>query len=150
MLAKQGVPLQKIIVNDRVDIVAVMNCYGVQLASHSIDVSFVKDKFQYFQIGCSVHSVQEAIDKEKQGAHFLLYGHIYETKSKDGLAPRGLSALTKVVQSVNIPVIAIGGIKPSNIVETVNTGAKGVAILSGILLADDPLKAVDQYREKLR
>lgn len=150
MLIKVGVPLQKIIVNDRIDIAYIMNCYGVQLATHSIDISLVKNKFETLHIGCSVHSVEEAIAKEQAGAHYLLYGHIYDTASKQNVQPRGLTALSKVVHAVNIPVIAIGGIRPSNIADTLQTGASGIAVLSGILLADDPLKMVKQYREEMK
>lgn len=150
MLIKIGVPLRKIIVNDRIDIAHIMGCYGVQLATHSIDASLVKNKFEHLSIGCSVHSILEAIEKEKAGAHYLLYGHIFETESKQNLRPKGLTALSEMVKAVNIPVIAIGGIKPTNIFDTFQTGVKGVAVLSGVLLAHDPLAMVKKYRKKMR
>lgn len=149
-LKERFIPLNKIIINDRIDIAHVMECTSVQLASHSIDLSLAKEKFPSFQIGCSVHSVKEAIEKEKAGAHRLIFGHVFSTASKPDLAPRGLSKLSQVVQAVNIPVIAIGGIKPSNVKDVLRTGAKGVAVLSGVLLADDPIKAVDMYRKQMK
>lgn len=149
MLHEQNVPLHKIIINDRIDIALIMNCGGVQLATHSIDVAHVKRMFNHLLTGCSVHSVSEAIEKEKAGADYLLYGHIYKTNSKPNLAPRGIDALSHIVQSVSIPVIAIGGISPDAVPHVVETGAKGVAVLSGVLLAKDPLQAVKQYRKQL-
>lgn len=148
-LSKGGVPRNKIIVNDRIDVAVVTDVYGVQLASHSIDVRDVKQLFPELYIGCSVHSVKEAVVKEKGGADFLMYGHVFETASKPGLPPRGLHQLKEVVKSVNSPVIAIGGITPDNVEQVACTNINGIATMSGILLADDIKNAVQQYQKKL-
>jgi len=148
-LIKAGLPLEKIIVNDRVDIAVMEQTGGVQLASHSLDIQKVKHFFPTMPIGCSVHDMAEAIEKEKCGADFLLFGHIFSTYSKPGLPPRGLKKLKCLISSVTIPVIAIGGIKPNNVSRILDTGAKGVAVLSGVLLEEDSLQAASEYREKL-
>lgn len=149
-LTKLGVQKEKMIINDRIDIAAATGVGGVQLASHSIDASYVEKYYPQFRIGCSVHDVNEAVLRERAGAHFLLYGHIFATTSKPGVAPRGVGKLQQVVESVNIPVIAIGGIKHNNIKSIRRTGAKGVAVLSGVLLADNVKRAVKQFREALK
>src|SRR5699024_11515690 len=68
-LVRQGVPLQKIIINDRVDVAYVIGTGGVQLAHHSIDVLCVNRHFPSFKVGCSVHSVAEAVEAEAAGAN---------------------------------------------------------------------------------
>jgi thiazole tautomerase (transcriptional regulator TenI) len=135
----------KIIVNDRVDVAHALKAKGVQLAYHSLDVSVVIDAFPSLIVGKSVHSVEEALEAEKDGAHYILYGHIYSTHSKKGLKSRGVAALKEVVDAVQIPVIAIGGITPVNAKEVLQTGAHGIAVMSGVMLAQDPLKAIKQY-----
>ena len=148
-LCKRGVPREKIIVNDRVDVAKVADVGGVQLTSHSIDVQDVKQLFPNLSIGCSVHSVKDAIASEKGGANFLIYGHIFETASKPGLPPRGLHRLKQVVKSVTIPVIAIGGITPDNAERVIRTNVSGIAVMSGILLAEDVKNTVRKYQKKL-
>lgn len=148
-LVADGVPQEKIIINDRVDIAVTQSVGGVQLTSHSIDVGDVKKFFPSLHIGCSVHSVEEALEKEERGADFLIYGHIFETSSKMGLAPRGLKSLHKITSSVKLPVIAIGGITPNNLPSVLREGACGIAVLSGILLEKDTISAALKYREKL-
>lgn len=148
-LSEYGVPLEKIIVNDRIDVAHVMNCGGVQLAHHSIDVHLLAGKYDNLRIGCSVHSVADAIEIEASGADYLLYGHIFDTRSKPGLSPRGLENLASIIESVTIPVIAIGGITPENVESVIHAGASGIAVLSGVLLATDPYEAVQIYRQKL-
>lgn len=61
-------------------------------------------------LGCSVHSVEDAIEAEKLGASYLTAGHIFATDCKRGIPPRGTDFLKQVCESVSIPVYAIGGI----------------------------------------
>lgn len=148
-LVSCGMNRQKIIVNKRTDLAHGMEIGGVQLPYESIHIQKMRD-VKHLRIGCSVHSVKEAIDAERQGVNHLIYGHIFASNSKPGLAPRGLKKLREVSQSTSIPVIAIGGITPENTRDVLETGASGIAVLSGILLADDPLQAVRRYREQLK
>lgn len=148
-LVAAGVPFKKICVNDRADIALIKNVRGVQLGHQSADISLVKSAFPSLQIGASVHSVEEAKQATISRADYLLYGNIYSTSSKRGMPGRGLASLEKVVQSVPIPTIAIGGITPERVCEITGTGAKGVAVLSGILLSTNPLDAARSYYKQL-
>ncbi|PJW14779.1 MULTISPECIES: thiazole tautomerase TenI [unclassified Geobacillus] len=134
-----GVPPQKIIVNDRVDVAAVYGVKGVQLAYHSLPVRAVRRSFPDLTVGCSVHGSEEAKQAEQDGAHFCLYGHIFPTDSKPGLPPRGLDSLAEIAAAVSIPVIAIGGIHAGNACRVMEAGAAGVAVLSAVFLAPDPV-----------
>jgi thiazole tautomerase (transcriptional regulator TenI) len=145
-LLRSGIAPSKIFVNDRVDVAWAMDLGGVQLAYHSLDVDRVKERFPGLKVGTSVHSVSEAIEKANAGSDYIVFGHIFETQSKPGLEAKGTDVLRKVVQHVQIPVIAIGGIKPSNVTQVMKTGVAGVAIMSGILEAADPKKEIELYR----
>lgn len=149
LLADKKVPLSKIMINDRVDVACATNVKGVQLAYHSLPVEIVKRKFADLTVGCSVHSIEEAKIAEQQGADYVIFGHVYSTQSKPGLIPKGIEQLCAISESVSIPVIAIGGITPANSREVIEAGAQGVAVMSGILEAEDPLEAVKQYRSYL-
>lgn len=148
-LQEKGVPLEKIIVNDRVDIAHVTKVAGVQLAHHSLDVATIQKHFPHLKVGCSVQTVERAQIAERAGANWLLHGHIFPTNSKKGIVPRGISSLEKIVENSHISVIAIGGITPSRVEKVIQAGAGGIAVLSGILLADDPEGAAQQYRHAL-
>lgn len=148
-LADMGVPLSKILVNDRTDVAKAANARGVQRAYHSLPLAAARMHFSELMIGSSVHSVQEARMAEQQGTDFLLFGHVYPTQSKPGAAPRGLEELKEVCRAVNVPVIAIGGITPENAPEALASGAQGVAVLSGILQSKDPVDAAHRYRAAL-
>lgn len=86
-------------------------------------------------IGCSVHSPEEAEEAEQLGAAYLTAGHIYATDCKPDIPPRGLSFLREVCRSVTIPVYAIGGIglKGGRLEEVMEAGAKGACVMSDFM-----------------
>ncbi|WP_067727628.1 thiamine phosphate synthase [Oceanobacillus damuensis] len=150
LLHSNGIPLEKIIVNHHIDVANAMQVRGVQLTYQSIDVSVARKAYRSLHIGCSVHTVEEAVFAALHGADYLLYGHVFESRSKPGVKPKGLDGLKQVVQHVSIPVIAIGGITSQNTPQLINHGASGIAVLSGVLLSSDPVAKAISYRHALR
>ncbi|NRD80681.1 thiamine phosphate synthase [Bacillus sp. BRMEA1] len=150
LLLKNGIPPSKIIINDRVDVSIAAGSGGVQLAFHSLRASVVKNHFSELKIGCSIHNIEEGQQAYQDGADFLLYGHIFSTNSKPGLKPKGLEELKEMTKQLPIPVIAIGGITPKNAKLAVEAGAKGIAVMSGVLEANDPLSAIKAYQNALK
>ncbi|WP_066049076.1 thiamine phosphate synthase [Robertmurraya korlensis] len=145
-MKQAGVPLSKMILNGSASVALAGGVGGVQLSHSGEDVLSVKKHFPMIRAGCSVHSLSEALEKEERGADYLIFGHVFESSSKSGLRPRGLFALQELTAYISIPVIAIGGITPSNMKNVLAAGASGVAVLSGVFGADNPVKAALHYR----
>ncbi|WP_188207228.1 thiamine phosphate synthase [Alkalibacillus aidingensis] len=145
-LKSAGVPLTQIIINDRVELAHHWQVKGVQLAYHSMEIKQVREKYPELKIGKSVHTIAEARQAEKDGADYVLFGHIFTSQSKPGQKPQGLDNLRSLVESVELPVIAIGGITPVNVNDVVTCGTHGVAVMSGILDAKEPMEIAKQYR----
>jgi thiazole tautomerase (transcriptional regulator TenI) len=145
------IPPERIVVNDRVDVAAASGCGGAHLAYHSLSPAEARRVLTPIQrIGRSVHSLDEAKRAEAEGADYLFYGHVFASGSKPGLTPRGTLELEQIVKAVHIPVIAIGGIRPDNVAQVLDTGCAGIAVLSGITEADDPGRATRAYLDALR
>ena len=81
----------------------------------------------------SVHSKEEAIEAQSLGASSVTAGHIFATDCKKGIPERGLDFLKDVVDSVDIPVHAIGGIDLDVIDDLYHTGASGVCLMSTMM-----------------
>ena len=88
-------------------------------------------------IGVSVHSVEEAKEAERLGAATVTAGHIFKTDCKKGIPERGLSFLKDIIESVKIPVYAIGGIDMDVIDPVYETGASGVCLMSTMMNAPE-------------
>lgn len=92
---------------------------------------FEKEDLSDFTVrGVSIHSVEEARKAEKLGATYLTASHIYETDCKKGVPPKGIDFLKEVVESVHIPVYALGGITKSRTEEVMSAGAAGYCMMS--------------------
>lgn len=144
-LVSEGVSPRSIIINDRADVAVAAGVKGVQLAWHSMPVDAVKRSFSRLMIGKSVHSCEEARQAEQAGSDYVIFGHVFATASKATAPPRGIEALRQTASSVQIPVIAIGGILPKHVSAIAHAGAAGIAVMSGILEAGDSLAAVKAY-----
>lgn len=138
-------------INDRVDVAVAVGADGVHLGRSSIPPSAVRKVSNDLIIGVSTHSVDEAIEAEREGADFITLGPVFYTPSKAGYGePLGLNTLKKVCSSVSLPVLAIGGIKPDTVKEVINSGAKGVAVISAILGANNIKDAAEKFLRCLR
>ena len=89
----------------------------------------------FSQIGTSIHSVEDARKAQRRGVTYITAGHIYATVCKKGLPPRGTDFLRNVCRAVDIPVYAIGGIRPdkAQLDEIRTCGAAGGCVMSGMM-----------------
>lgn len=89
----------------------------------------------FAQVGCSVHSVEQALEAAGLGATVLVAGHVFPTDCKPGLEARGLRFLREVCQAVDLPVWAIGGIDldGQRIADCLAQGAAGTCTMSAAM-----------------
>jgi thiamine-phosphate pyrophosphorylase len=141
-----------LVVNDRVDVALAVGAGAVQRTHASLPIDDIRAiAGRRLRIGASVHSLQDAMDAELKGAHWVTYGPVYETPSKRPYGPpQGLERLAEVARGLRIPVIAIGGITPERVKEVREAGARGVAAISFILAADSPAAATRRFLEALQ
>jgi len=98
--------------------------------------------------GASVHSPEAATRGEVAGADFLVAGTVFDAGSKP--APgAGLEALSRIVKSTRLPVLAIGGVTSQRVASCIAAGAVGVAVVTSVLRAPDMTAAVHDLREAL-
>jgi len=124
-------------VHDRVHLAAPAGADGVHLGYRSLEVDEVRPIVgEQIAIGLSTHAADEP--DAWSGADYRFYGPVFETPSKRGLlAPVGPDGLTRSAGGHTIPVWALGGVNPENLPLLVDCGARGVAMLSGLLGAPD-------------
>jgi thiamine-phosphate pyrophosphorylase len=137
-------------INDRLDVALAVGADGVHLAAQSMPVdAAVSLADGRALIGRSVHGLDEAIRVAEAGADYVTFGHVFPTSTHPGLPPRGLHELRAIVEAVDVPVLAIGGITVDNLDEVLATGCAGVAVISAILSNPDPCDAAARLRRAL-
>ncbi|MDX6412445.1 MAG: thiamine-phosphate pyrophosphorylase [Gaiellaceae bacterium] len=115
------------IVNDDVEAALALNADGVHLGRS--DEGKELARAAGLMLGISAASVYEAIAAQQQ-ADYIGAGPVWDSPSKTDAPPAiGLDGLAAICEAVKVPVIAIGGVDPSNARECIVAGAKGVAVL---------------------
>ena len=137
-----------LIINDRVDVAIAVEADGIHLPSNSLPACVVKKLGGgRLLVGRSVHSVEEAVATESDGADYLILGTIYGTASHPGRPASGPGLIEAVKARVRTHVYAIGGISVSNADVVMRAGADGVAVIRSILGAPDPRTAAREIAE---
>jgi thiamine-phosphate pyrophosphorylase len=129
----------QLLINDRIDVALALEGVGVHLRSNSLPVSVARELMGAQRLlGISVHTVEEAVLAQSQGADYVVLGPIYETPSKQMFGPPlGIHILEKACRLIRIPIIGIGGVTAARAREMRCVGAFGAAVITAILGADD-------------
>ncbi|HLR67940.1 thiamine phosphate synthase [Virgibacillus alimentarius] len=144
---EKGVPF---IVNDDIDLAIQLGADGVHLGQGDEPIKEAREKLpNTFPIGISVSTIEEAVLAEQQGASYLGVGPIFETATKPGKKPIGIQTIRDITEKVNIPIVAIGGVKKSNAMQIKKAGAAGISVITAISQAGDAEQAARELREQL-
>lgn len=131
-----GVPF---IVNDNVDIAIRCAADGVHVGQEDMKADDVRRRMgENMIIGVSAHTVEEARRAVENGADYLGAGAVFSTSTKTNVGSMPFETLRDICQAVEIPVVAIGGISKTNIMQLTGSGVDGVAVVSAIFAAEDP------------
>ncbi|MDF2547526.1 MAG: thiamine-phosphate diphosphorylase [Anaerosolibacter sp.] len=126
------------IVNDDIDIALLVEADGIHIGQEDLPIEKVRELVgPDMIIGLSTHSPEQGQDAVKRGADYIGVGPIFKTYTKkDVCDPVGLTYLDYVVKHLDIPFVAIGGIKENNIAEVKGRGAKCICLVTEIVGAE--------------
>lgn len=138
-----------LIINDRAEIAKAIGASGVHVGQSDLEAGEARALLgDEMILGVSAHSVEEARLAEKNGADYIGVGAMFHTGTKKDTTILSLDTLREIVQSVTIPVVAIGGINEENIDTLKGTGISGVAVVSCIFAKKDCYVAAKRMKEK--
>ena len=138
-----------LIVNSRLDVALLCGADGVHLPERGPSVAATRRLAgDGLIIGRSVHSAEEAVKAEEEGADYVQVGAIFPTRSHPG-PPAGPGLVESVAARVTIPIVAVGGITARNVGEVMQAGARGAAVISAILGSPSPGAAARRLAEAM-
>lgn len=144
MLAPLGVPL---IVNDRLDVALACGADGVHVGQADMPPSVVRRLMPAALIGLSIETLEQLHAGEREPVDYFGVSPVFATPTKHDAAPAlGLAGLRAMRALTRRPLIAIGGIDAGNVAEVMAAGADGVAVVSALCAAPDPLEAARRLR----
>jgi thiamine-phosphate pyrophosphorylase len=139
---KYNVPL---IINDRVDVALAIDADGVHVGQSDMPCDVTRRLIGEDKIlGVSAATIDEAQKAQKDGADYIGTGAVFPTQTKDDAPKITKDDLKEIVKSIDIPVVAIGGISLENAHELKDTGIAGLSVVSAIMSSDDPKKSSEK------
>ena len=144
---RYNIPL---IINDNFEIAIKIKAAGVHLGQTDGDIEEIrKIAPKDFIIGVTAKTVDQAQEAEKKGATYLGSGAVNSSKTKTDAKQITNKELQEICSSVSIPVVAIGGITPSNVENLAGIDINGIAVSNSIFDEKDTILATKALLDKL-
>lgn len=130
-----------LVVNRRLDLALAVGADAIQLGRGALPIGAVRDVAgDSLLVGASVHDIQTADRRRREGADYLLAGSVYETASHPDRPAAG-PGLIEQLAPMPLPIIAIGGITAARVDEVRRAGAAGVAVIRAVWASSRPVEA---------
>ena len=143
--SRYGVPL---LINDRIDIALAVGSEGVHIGQDDMPADIAREIIGEDKIlGVSASTVEEAKKAEIDSADYIGSGAVFPTSTKDDADSVSKEELKEIVDSIDIPVVAIGGITIENAHTLKASGIAGFSVVSAIMSAEDPKEASGKLKE---
>ena len=143
--SRYDVPL---LINDRIDIALAVDSEGVHIGQDDMPAGIAREIIGEDKIlGVSASTVEEAKKAEIDSADYIGSGAVFPTATKDDADSVSEEELKEIVDSIDIPVVAIGGITVENASTLKGSGIAGFSVVSAIMSAEDPKEASGKLKE---
>ncbi|MGO1985507.1 MAG: thiamine phosphate synthase [Corynebacterium casei] len=146
-------PATKILIDDRVDIAAILMrrglpVHGVHVGQSDILVTDVRELLGPDAIIGLTTGTAELIQQANEYADIIDYvgaGPFRPTPTKDsGRAPIGLEGYPQLVELSKLPIVAIGDVQPADVAALAATGIAGVAMVRAFIEAPSATELAQQ------
>ena len=139
-----------LIIDDRLDVCLAVDAAGLHIGDDELPVSVARQVLGPEKIlGVTAKTVKRALEAEEGGANYLGTGAIFPTTTKENAPITLISTLKTICQTVDIPVVAIGGLTSENIDQLIGTGIAGVAVVRDLMQAEDIEAKTQAFLTKL-
>ena len=144
--AVPGVPL---LVNDRADVALAAGADGVHVGADGLSPIALRRMLPApFIIGFSVGAQADVV--RSAGADYVAIGPVFTSGSGTGSSDAiGIARFVELAEECGVPALALGGIALTNARDVIAAGAAGVAVISALFGAADPMLAARALRTAL-
>ena len=146
-----------IIVNSSVELYENYTVYGIHLP-YNLFKDLLSKGYEFDRtkkIGLSLHSRSEVIELNKIieskniNIDYITLSHIFDTKCKEGLRPKGVDLLKNAKDLTKIKIVALGGILSQNIKQIIDY-CDDYAVMSTLFKSDNIQNTIEDYNKNWR
>jgi thiamine-phosphate pyrophosphorylase len=143
-----------VIVNDRADIARLAGAHGVHVGQDDLTPAAVRQVIgAHALVGLSTHTGEQLAAAMREPVQYVAVGPVFGTATKDtGYMPVGLRMVREAADTARdslMPIVAIGGITLDRAPDVLDAGASAVAVITDILVGNDPAARVRAFLERL-
>ncbi|WP_409149743.1 thiamine phosphate synthase [Sphingobacterium sp. BS-2] len=141
-----------LIINDAQDIAVEIQAWGVHVGLSDTQPLAIVEKYgNQLKIGWSLEYKNQLESPQMNATHHLGLSPIFKTATKTNTVTTwGFEGIKEIKGLTDKPLIAIGGMNPSNARQAFEAGADSVAVVSAICSSTDPRKAAEDLKGLLK
>ncbi|MFN3244399.1 MAG: thiamine phosphate synthase [Planctomycetota bacterium] len=146
----RSVPL---IVNDDVMLALRSECPGAHVGQDDMPADAARKLMFGRLLGVSTHDLKQIQAAHAARADYVGFGPCHATATKgyqEGLGHDAIAAAAELCDDLSLPMFAIGGVTPDNLLQLAIAGVRRVAVSSYVLQHDDPATAVRELLHAVR
>lgn len=125
----------QVLVNAEIELARTLGV-GLQLKAAQLAALVQRPLPEEFPVAASCHSLEELRAAQAIGCDFAVVGTIKATATHPDAASLGWAGFAALREAVSLPLYAIGGLVPDDIVEARRHGAQGIAAIRGLWISD--------------
>ncbi len=138
------------ICNDHLDVALAVGADGIHLGTDDLPLAAARKLAPDLLIGASSHDLDQALAAQQAGADYVNIGPIFPTSTKAGATGfLGPDAIARIAPKLKVPFTVMGGIKPENLDQVLDAGARRIAVVTAVTAADDPRAAAEDLRRRI-
>ncbi|WP_433895154.1 thiamine phosphate synthase [Sphingobacterium mizutaii] len=141
-----------LIINDAQDIAVEIQAWGVHVGLSDTQPLAIVEKYgDQLKIGWSLEYKNQLESPQMNATHHLGLSPIFKTDTKTNTVTTwGFEGIKEIKCLTDKPLIAIGGMNPSNARQAFEAGAESVAVVSAICSSTDPRKVAEDLKGLLK
>jgi len=120
----------KLLLNGPVGLVRELGLAGVHLNASALMSYQERPLSSRYWVAASCHNKQELVQAQTLGADFVCLSPVLPTTSHPGAKSLGLTGFQELCRVTNLPVYALGGMKPADLMQVRHAGGQGIAGIS--------------------
>lgn len=132
----------RLVYNGSIEEALSVGAHGVHLRSDVLAQTVSRPEIGGLLISAACHSIEQIMHANRVKSDFCVLAPVHDTVTHPGTIGMGWSRFSEIARHSNQPVYALGGISPGELVDAHSHGAHGIAMISGIWQANDPVAAL--------